>query len=78
MPHQFTEYPPEPEPQPASSRGTRPPRKRIGVALLDRPEPLPAPAHPTERPFRIRIPLWFGALLMAGAVIILLLLSGRL
>lgn len=76
MPHQFTECPPEPEPQPASSRGTRPPRKRIGVALLDRPEPLPA--RPTERPFRIRIPLRFGALLTAGAIIILLLLSGRL
>jgi hypothetical protein len=56
------------------------PHKRIGVALLDRPEPVPAPApaRPTERPFRIRIPLWFSALLMIGAIILLLLLSGRL
>jgi hypothetical protein len=76
MPHEFTECPPEPEPQPASSRGTRPPWKRIGVQLLDRPEPLPA--RPAERPFRIHIPVWFGALLMAGAVLLLLLLSGHL
>jgi len=73
MPHQFTEYPPEPEPQAASSRGTRPPRKRIGVALLDRPEPLPA--RPPERPFRIRIPLWFGILVVLGSLVLLVLLS---
>jgi len=76
MAYEFTEYPVEPEPQPASSRGTRPPRKRVGLALLDRPEP--APARPTELPFRIRIPLWFAALFVIGAMVILLILSGRL
>jgi len=76
MPYQFTEYPSEAEPQPASSRGTRPPRKGIGVDLLDRPEPLPA--LPTERRYRIRIPVWLAAILVVGSVIILLILSGRL
>jgi hypothetical protein len=76
VPYQFTEYPPEPEPQPASSRGTRPPRKAIGVDLLDAPEALPAP--PIDSRFRIRIPVWLGAVLLIASVIILVILSGRL
>ncbi|HUA01854.1 MAG TPA: hypothetical protein VMB02_16075 [Candidatus Aquilonibacter sp.] len=76
MAYQYTEYPPEPEPQPASSRGTRPPRKRVGVDVLDGPEP--KPALPAERRYRFAIPLWFAIIVAVGAVILLLILTGRL
>jgi hypothetical protein len=74
MPYQFAEYPVEPEPQPASSRGTRPPRKRIGVDVLDPPGGPPSELIPA----RLRFPLWFGAILVVVTIIILLILSGRL
>ncbi|MFZ0786369.1 MAG: hypothetical protein WA369_14700 [Candidatus Acidiferrales bacterium] len=66
MPYEFTEYPVEPEPLAASSRGTRPPRKGTGVDVLEPPGGS-----------RLRFPLWMGALLLVGAIIILLILSGR-
>jgi len=72
--HQFTEYPPEPEPQPASSRGTHPPRKGIGVDLLDEPGSSPSELAPT----RLRFPLWLALMILVGSFIILLILSGRL
>lgn len=74
MPYEFTEYPVEPEPQAASSRGTRPPRKAVGVDLLD----APGGSSSELIPIRLRLPLWLAALLVLGAVILLLLLSGRL
>jgi len=74
MPYEFTEYPVEPEPQPASSRGTRPPRKGIGVDLLDASSGSPSELIPA----RLRLPLWLAATLVAGAVILPLALSGRL
>ena len=74
MPYEFTEYPVEPEPQPASSRGTLPPRKAVGVDLLDAPGGSPSGLTP----IRLRLPLWLAAILLVGAVIILLILSGRL
>jgi hypothetical protein len=74
MPYEFTEYPVEPEPQAASSRGTRPPRKGIGVDLLDAPGGSPFELIPAQ----LRFPLWLGALLLVGSIIILLILSGRL
>jgi hypothetical protein len=74
MPYEFAEYPVEPEPLPASSRGTRPPRKGIGVDLLDPP----GGSSSELIPARLRFPLWLGALLLVGSIIILLLLSGRL
>ncbi|MGA9632202.1 MAG: hypothetical protein WBQ63_12315 [Candidatus Acidiferrales bacterium] len=67
MPYEFTEYPVEPDPQPASSRGTRPPRKGIGVDVLDAPGGS-----------RLHFRWWLAALLLVGSVIILLALSGRL
>jgi hypothetical protein len=74
MPYEFTEYPVEPEPQAASSRGTRPPRKGVGVGVLD-----PLGGSSSELiPARLRFPLWLGALVLVGSIIILLLLTGRL
>jgi len=74
MAYEFTEYPVEPEPQPASIRGTRPPRKAVGVDLLDAPS-----GSPSElTPIRLRLPLWLAALLLVGSILILLILSGRL
>jgi hypothetical protein len=74
MPYEFSEYPVEPEPQAAASRGTRPPRKGIGVGVLD----VPGGGALRIDPARLRFPLWLGALLLVGLIIILLLLSGRL
>ncbi|MGA3294074.1 MAG: hypothetical protein ABSE45_08835 [Candidatus Acidiferrales bacterium] len=78
MPHEFTEYRSKPEPQPASSRGVRPPNKSIGVDLLDRPEaPLPDLAH---RPWHWQISFWWGIALLIGSLLLLLfagLLSSR-
>ena len=73
MPHEFTEYPPEPEPQPASSRGARPPVKGIGVDLLDAPEG--PPSELIERHLRIRIPLRLGVALVLAALAIFILLG---
>ena len=47
MAHSFTKWDEEPVPQPSGSRRGSPPRKRIGVAVLDpsvppRKEPLPS------------------------------------
>jgi len=74
MPYEFIEYPVEPEPQPASSRGTRPPRKAVGVDLLD----APGGSRSELTPIRLRLPLWLAALLLVGSILILLILSGRL
>jgi hypothetical protein len=73
MPHDFTEYPSEPEPQPASSRGIRPPVKRTAVDLLDAPEG--PPSKLIERRLRIRIPLWLGVVLILAALAIFILLG---
>lgn len=75
MPHQYTEYPPEPEPQPSASRGARPPKKGTGVGVLD-----PPPGGSSSELTRpsLRFPLWLAIMLAIGAVIVLLLLSGRL
>jgi hypothetical protein len=74
MPHQFTEYPPEPQPQPACSRGARPPVKRTGADLLDAPE---GASLPEVVRTRLRIPLWLGVVLVLAALAIFILL-GRL
>jgi hypothetical protein len=72
MPHEFTEYPSEPEPQPASSRGIRPPVKRTGVDLLDAPE---GASLPEVVRTRVRIPLWLGVVLVLAALAIFILLG---
>jgi hypothetical protein len=71
--YDFTEYLDEPETQPAPSRGIRPPNKRIGIGLLDRPDrPEPSP-DVVRRPWSIS----FGAgiLLILGVILLLLLAS---
>lgn len=72
MPHEFTEYPPEPEPQPASNRGARPPSKRIGTGLLDAPE---GASLPHEVRTRLRIPLWLGVVLVLAALALFIILG---
>jgi hypothetical protein len=74
MPYEFAEFPIEPEPQAVASRGARPPRKGIGVGVLDPPGGSPSEFIPA----RLRLPLWLAAILVVGAVILLLALSGRL
>jgi hypothetical protein len=72
MPHEFTEYPREPEPQPASSLGARPPIKRIGTGLLDAPE---GASLPNEVRTRLRIPVWLSVVLVLAALAIFVLLG---
>jgi hypothetical protein len=71
MPHEYAEYPHEPEPLPASSRGGRPPDKRIGIDGLDGPEVSPSNL---ARGFP-RISLWSGIALLLGALLVLFLLG---
>jgi hypothetical protein len=71
MPYEYTKYPHEPEPQPASSRGGRPPDKRIGIGVLDGPEVSPSNL---ARGFP-RISFWSGIALLAGALLVLFLLG---
>jgi hypothetical protein len=69
MPYDFTEYPPEPEAQPASSRGGGPPAKRIGIGFLDRPEVSP----PNLARGLPRISFWLGIALLLGSLLVLFL-----
>jgi hypothetical protein len=69
--YEYTEYPPEPEPQPASSRGGRPPNKRIGLDVIDRPEI--SPPDLTRKPPQISF--WSGIALLLGALLVLFLLG---
>jgi hypothetical protein len=66
MPYEFTEWEPEPEPLASSAHSGAPPRKRIGVGVLDPPVPprkpvAPIPGIPASTLLRI-----FAALLLAG------------
>ena len=65
MPHEFTEYPFEPETQTSASRGFGPPGKRIGTDLLDPPEAVP-PSGLMKK--RRPILFWIGVALLLGAV----------
>jgi len=58
MPHDFSEYEPELEPQASSARGGGPPRKFTGIGVLDPPRPPkrplgPIPSSPTSLLWRI-------------------------
>jgi hypothetical protein len=71
MPYNFTDDPHEPEPQPASIRGGRPPVKRIGIDVLDGPEV--SPRNPaTGFP---RISFWPGIALLVGSLLVLFLIG---
>jgi hypothetical protein len=71
MPHEFTKHPQEPEPQAASSRGGRPPDKRIGIDVLDGPEISP----PNLARGLPRISFWWGIVLLLGSLLALFLVS---
>jgi hypothetical protein len=64
MPYEFTEYEPDPETQASASRGMGPPRKGIGVDVLDAPgeTPLPGIFHWP------RISIWVGILALLAAI----------
>jgi hypothetical protein len=60
MPYEFTKYEPNPETQASASRSMGPPRKGIGIGVLDGPGEAPVPGT-----FRWpRISLWAGILLL--------------
>ena len=60
MPHEFTEWEHEPEPQPSAARtGGRPPAKPVGTDML---EP-PAPSEARTRSHLLRI---FAILILLG------------
>jgi hypothetical protein len=69
MPYEFREWEEEPEPQPSSARGGRPPHKPKGIGVLDPPDP------PRRlQGFRSALPGSFllrllGGLVLAGLVI---------
>jgi len=74
MPYEFAEHLPEPEPQRSARRSGLPPRKGTGIGVLDPP----GDSSFELIPVRLRFPLWFAALFLAGSIILLLFLSGRL
>ncbi|MGC1386099.1 MAG: hypothetical protein WA823_20170, partial [Candidatus Acidiferrales bacterium] len=58
MPHHFREWEHEPEPQSSGSRRGSPPRKRIGVAILDPsvpPRKEPRPSKPIPIALVVRV-----------------------
>jgi hypothetical protein len=65
MAHHFREFEHEPEPQPSGSRRGSPPRKRIGVALLD-------PSIPPGREFRPSEPIPVALIVRVATIAILI------
>jgi hypothetical protein len=65
MPHEFSEYPYDPDTQTSASRGAGPPRNTIGTDLLDPPEAIP-PSGLMKR--RRPIIFWIGIALLLGAI----------
>jgi hypothetical protein len=61
MPHQFTEYEDEPQPQSSSRRSGGPPRKRTGAGVLDPHEDISSSA----RPRGIRFTVFFIVAILA-------------
>jgi hypothetical protein len=51
VPHSFTDYDPEPEPQSSGRFGGGPP-KRTGIGVLDPPTPPRNPANPARNSLR--------------------------
>jgi len=73
MPHEYTDYPPDPETQSASSRGPRPPFKGIAADLLDPHDATPPPSGLMPR--RWHISVWVGIALLLGVFVALLLIG---
>ncbi len=73
MPHEFTQREHEPEPQASYSHGGVPPRKIIGVGLLDPPVPpkrRPGPLLPIPASLLKRI---FAVIILVGIALLVLL-----
>jgi hypothetical protein len=73
MPYEFTEWEPEPKPEPSSSRIGGPPRKVTGIGILDPPLPPKRqdPLLPLAGPFLTRIS---AAVILIGIVGVIVLL----
>jgi len=72
MPHEFTEYPHEPDTQTSASRGFKPPRNTIGTDLLDPPEAIP-PSGLLKKPRPVIF--WIGIALLLGAIAAVLVIG---
>ena len=59
--------PPEPEPNPSSGRGARPPVKGAVVDILDFQEPTPPPPGLMDK--RLPFPVWLLIALLLGGLI---------
>lgn len=64
MPHEFTEWPYEPETQPSAQRGRRPPGRFTAVGVLDPGESFPSAARRPLTAFEI---MQLTALLIGGS-----------
>jgi hypothetical protein len=73
MPHEFTDYPPEPETQSASGRGARPPYVGIAADLLDPHDATTPPSGLVPR--RWHVSVWVGIALLLGALVALFLIG---
>jgi hypothetical protein len=73
MPSEFTEFPPKPQAQSASSRGTRPPNQSIGIDFEDDDVPNVPPQGLMRKPRHTGF--WLGIALLLGAFIALLLIG---
>ena len=73
MPYEFTEWEPDPEPEPSCSRVGGPPRKVTGIGILDPPLPpkRQGPLLPLAGPFLSRV---FAAVVLIGIAGLILLL----
>lgn len=60
MPYEFTQYEPDPQTQASASRNMGPPRKGIGIGVLDGPGEAPTPST-FQWP---RVSIWAGILLL--------------
>jgi hypothetical protein len=67
MAHHFTNDPPEPDPQPSSGRGARPPVKGTVIDILDFQEPTPPPPGLMDK--RLPFPVWLLIALLLGGLI---------
>jgi hypothetical protein len=59
--------PPEPEPQPSTGHGTRPPVKGTVIDILDFQEPTPPPPGLMDK--RLPFPVWLLIALLLGGLI---------
>jgi hypothetical protein len=72
MQHQFTEYEDEPQPQSWLGRSGGPPRKHIGVGVLDPPVPPRRPTPQLATPPRPWVIRGFALLILAALAFMLL------